>query len=87
MNTQVSIPVTGMTCANCAMNIEKSVKKLSGVSEAGVNFATEAASVVFNANVIGVSDVVGQIKKAGFGVPFANIEFPVTGMTCANCAM
>ncbi len=30
----VTVPVTGMTCANCALNIERNVKKLPGVKEA-----------------------------------------------------
>ena len=34
-----TLPITGMTCANCAANIERGVKKLKGVAEASVNFA------------------------------------------------
>jgi Cu+-exporting ATPase len=33
--------VSGMSCAACAARIEKSLKKLEGVLEATVNFATE----------------------------------------------
>jgi copper chaperone CopZ len=34
-----------MTCANCAMNIERTVKKLTGITDARVNFASEQAAV------------------------------------------
>ena len=40
---KITLPVAGMTCANCAMNIERAVKKLNGVAEAQVNFAAEQA--------------------------------------------
>jgi Cu+-exporting ATPase len=83
----VTIPVTGMTCANCALNIERNVKKLPGIKEMNVNFATEQASVAFDADEIQVSDVVEKIHDAGYGVATATVELPVTGMTCANCAM
>ena len=83
----ITIPVTGMTCANCALNIERGIKKLTGITEANVNFATEQASVSFDSDEIQIQDVVEKIHDAGYGVPKATVEFPITGMTCANCAM
>jgi Cu+-exporting ATPase len=83
----VTIPVTGMTCANCALTIERSVKKLAGVKKADVNFATEHAAISFDPDEIQIQDVVEKIHDAGYGVTTATVEFPVTGMTCANCAM
>jgi len=42
---QITLPITGMHCANCASTIERSLKKLNGVAETNVNYATEKASV------------------------------------------
>jgi len=83
----VTLPVTGMSCANCAVNIERNVKRLEGVRDANVNFATEHASVTFDVSEIGLNDVVGKIQDAGYGVARSTVELPITGMTCANCAM
>ncbi len=83
----ITLPVTGMTCANCALNIERNVKKLPGVKEANVNFASEQAAVSFDPDVIQIQDLVDKIHDAGYGVAKATLEFPVMGMTCANCAM
>jgi Cu+-exporting ATPase len=83
----VNIPVTGMTCANCAFNIERAVKKVPGVKEAHVNFATEKASISFDPDQVQMQNLVEKIKHAGYGVAKTAIEIPVTGMTCANCAM
>ncbi|MCF8110749.1 MAG: heavy metal translocating P-type ATPase [Desulfobacteraceae bacterium] len=80
------LPVTGMTCANCAANIERSVRKLSGIRSAEVNFGAEQLNVDYDPSQLGMSDIVGQIKKAGYGVATKQVELPVTGMTCANCA-
>ena len=41
-----SFRVTGMTCATCAMIVEKALKKVDGVKFAAVNLATETAFVV-----------------------------------------
>jgi Cu+-exporting ATPase len=76
-----------MTCANCAANITRGLNKLSGVSDATVNFAAEQASVTFDPQSASPSDLIKQVEKIGFSVPVAHVDFPVTGMTCANCAM
>jgi len=82
----ITLPITGMTCTNCAMNIERGVKKLEGVKESNVNFASEQATIAFDPKLLGVREVVEKIHGSGFGVPIAKIELPLTGMTCANCA-
>jgi len=87
MEKNITIPVSGMTCANCAMNIERTLKKLPGIREAAVNFASEQAGVTFDDASVSVPDIVGAISKAGFEAQTFATEFPVTGMTCANCAM
>ena len=83
----VTIPVSGMTCTNCAMNIERGVKKLPGIQSANVNFASEQATVSFNPRDVSVENIIESIHGSGFSVPTAKTEFPVRGMTCANCAM
>ena len=83
---KTNLPITGMTCANCAANIERSLKKLPGLSEASVNFASEQASVSFDPKQLKLQEVIDKIQTAGYGVAAARVEMPVTGMTCANCA-
>jgi Cu+-exporting ATPase len=83
----INIPVLGMHCANCALTIERSVKKLPGVKSASVNFATEEASLSFDPDQVQVEKLVEKIQDAGYGVAKATVDIPVTGMTCANCAM
>ena len=82
----VTLPITGMTCVNCASNIERGVNKLEGIKAANINFAAEQAVISFDPKRLHVRDVAEKIHGAGYGVPTAKIELPVTGMTCANCA-
>jgi Cu+-exporting ATPase len=82
----VTLPVSGMTCANCAMNIERTVKKMTGVSDVRVNFAAEKAIISFDPKQLPLKQVIEKIQGIGFSVPTRTVEFPVTGMTCVNCA-
>jgi len=85
-NQTITLPIGGMTCANCAANIERGLKKLDGVKDANVNFATERAAVAFDHKALHAKDIVANIQGSGFTVATGKVEFPVTGMTCANCA-
>ncbi|MCI0712736.1 MAG: heavy metal translocating P-type ATPase [Chloroflexi bacterium] len=82
---QITLPVTGMTCANCANNIERAVNKLDGIETASVNYATEKLDVSFDSNVTSLGAVVEKVRKAGYDVPIVTLDMPITGMTCANC--
>ncbi|MEJ2723611.1 MAG: heavy metal translocating P-type ATPase [Deltaproteobacteria bacterium] len=84
---KISLPVTGMSCANCAMNIERAVKKVPGVKEANVNFASEQAAISYDPDSVQPETIVEKIRDAGYGVARSSIEIPVTGMSCVNCAM
>ncbi len=81
----LDLPISGMTCAACAARIEKQLNKLPGV-EAAVNFASERATVHYQAGNIAAEKMVETIRKAGFEVPPATVELAIGGMTCAACS-
>ena len=82
---EITLPVTGMTCAMCQKNVERSLKRAEGVAEASVNLATEKAHVHYDSDMLKASDLVAQVERAGYGVAAAAIDLPITGMTCAMC--
>ena len=84
--TTIDLPVTGMTCANCANTIERTLKKTPGVSGAAVNFASERAQVEFDPAQVKPAELIERVRKAGYDVTMAHTELPLLGMTCANCA-
>ncbi len=83
---QVTLPITGMHCTNCSETIARDLRKLGGVAVADVNYATEKATVTFNPSVLDESAIIERIKGIGYGVATGEIELPITGMNCVNCA-
>ena len=83
---QLQLPVTGMTCASCARRIERALKNVPGVADAGVNLASEQASVSYDPAQVAPGQLLSAVEDAGYGVVTDQIEFPVTGMTCASCS-
>ncbi len=83
---RITLPITGMTCANCSTTIERNLKKAPGVQDAAVNLATERATVTFDPAATSESGLRELIGDLGYGVAVARIEIPVSGMTCANCS-
>ena len=69
---QLTFPVVGMTCANCVAAVERNTKKVPGVIDAGVNFASEKVTVFYDPAAVNVqalsSAVIERIKKAGYDV-------------------
>jgi Cu+-exporting ATPase len=61
----IQLQIGGMTCASCALRVEKALGKVPGVQSASVNLATEKASVQVDAGVA-VGLLVGAVEKAGY---------------------
>jgi P-type Cu+ transporter len=76
----VTLPVTGMTCANCAAAIERNVRKLPGVSVANVNLALEKLTVSYNPAELDERGIIERVERIGYGIPTGKAELPITGM-------
>jgi Cu+-exporting ATPase len=66
--SEVTFPVTGMTCASCVRRVEKALSKVPGVAEASVNLATEKAKVVYDPAEATTEQMRAAVEKAGYGV-------------------
>lgn len=62
--TRIDLEIGGMTCASCAMRIEKKLNRLDGVS-ATVNYATEKAQVVVDGPV-DTAALIAEVENAGY---------------------
>ena len=78
--------ISGMTCAACANRIEKGLQKVDGVHDATVNFATEKASVSFDAEKVDVTTLQEKIRTLGYDVITQEMNLDISGMTCAACS-
>lgn len=83
-----SLKIEGMTCAACAKTVERVTKKLEGVTESNVNFATEKLNISFDETKLSVGDIQATIEKAGYKALSDSIvkTLKIEGMTCAACA-
>ncbi|MGY8777160.1 MAG: heavy metal translocating P-type ATPase [Longimicrobiales bacterium] len=68
---EVTIPVTGMTCANCVATVERTLRKTAGIDEAVVNYATERATIRFDKDSITIEEMAAAIERVGYGVVLA----------------
>jgi Cu+-exporting ATPase len=64
----ITLPVTGMSCAACARTIEFTLRDVPGVRDAGVNYATGRATVVFDPSVVTPPALVDAVRGVGYDV-------------------
>ncbi|WP_299268262.1 heavy metal translocating P-type ATPase [Halorientalis sp.] len=62
----VTVPITDMSCANCAETNETALEGQPGVIEAEVNYATDEASVTYNPAETDRSALYDAIVEAGY---------------------
>ncbi len=83
------LTVTGMTCASCAVHVEKAVGKLDGVKTASVNLATEKMHLEYEEDRLTLNAVKKAVESAGYGIAdkqtSREVIIPIEGMTCASC--
>jgi P-type Cu+ transporter len=83
-NMIITIPITGMTCANCVATVERSIKKVTGVQQATVNLSSERATVEFDPSIANLTAMTDRVKKAGYGVAEAAAELQIQGLSDDN---
>jgi Cu+-exporting ATPase len=100
---RATLALEGMTCASCAMRIEKGLKKVPGVIDASVNLATECGTVTYDPALTSIEQMVQKVDAVGYKATPLVVPVPkpapkepeqeshmvldLEGMTCASCAM
>ena len=74
---QITLPITGMTCANCVATIERNLKKLDGVKAASVNLASERASVEFDPARVDQGGIIERVRRAGYDVALGEADLAI----------
>ena len=83
---QLTLPITGMTCANCVATVERNLKKLDGVNTANVNLSSERATVEFDAARLGLGDMIARVNRAGYGVATGEADLVIKRLSDDNDA-
>jgi P-type Cu+ transporter len=83
---QLTLPITGMTCANCVATVERNLKRLDGVQSAVVNLSSERATVDFDSAKLGLTDVIARVNRAGYGVATGEADLIIKRLADDNDA-
>jgi len=78
----LSLAISGMTCAACAGRVERALAAVPGVDSARVNIAPERAEVTGSAPA---ASLIAAVQKAGYAVSTPTQSVTIVGMTCASC--
>ena len=68
--TAVQLHVQGMSCAGCAMSVERRLRATTGVKEACVDLATATVDLRFDEEVVNQDDLEKVITALGFQVDY-----------------
>jgi Cu+-exporting ATPase len=83
---QLTLPITGMTCANCVATVERGLKKQEGVQAAVVNLSSERATVTFDPAEVGLPDLITRVTRAGYGVATGEADLVIKRLADDNDA-
>lgn len=86
MSKSFTLPITGMTCANCVATVERNLKKLDGVEAASVNLSSERAAVEFDSAKLGLPEIIARVERAGYGIATGEAELVIKRLADDNDA-
>lgn len=83
----LKIPVEGMHCSACALNVEQSLKNIPDLKNIRVNINTNEAYFELEDNQVTADDIIEAVKGSGYDVPLKEFKFKIGGMHCASCQL
>jgi len=64
---KAELTITGMSCAACVDRVEGSLARAPGVRSAGVNLATDRATVEYDPAATDIDALIKAVESAGYG--------------------
>jgi Cu+-exporting ATPase len=80
----LSLPILGMTCANCVATVERNLKKVEGVDSANVNLSSERAAVSYDPKKANLSDFIDQVQRAGYEIAMGEASLGIKSLSDAS---
>src|SRR6266545_731274 len=78
--TRIVLPIEGMTCASCAATVQEALAGATGVTSAGVNFATNKAAIEYDAAQTNVGQLIRTVREAGYNCGKASVTFGIVDL-------
>jgi len=79
----LTLPILGMTCANCVATVERNLKKLDGVETANVNLSSERAAVSYDPQKASLGDFIDRIERAGYEIAMGEASLTIKNLSDA----
>ena len=89
----LSLPITGMTCANCVGTVERNIKKVKGVEEVSVNLSSKrdkydipakVATIEYDPSLASLDDFLSRIDRSGYGIAVGEADLIIKRLTDDN---
>jgi copper chaperone CopZ len=64
------VPIVQMDCSTCVPILEREVLKLKGVREAQANYLTKMVKVVYDSDLVRLSDIESAIERVGYQIAY-----------------
>jgi P-type Cu+ transporter len=91
---KVTLLIDDMSCASCALGLEKGLQETEGIKNAAVNFAAAKAYIEYDPDILNIDQILNRVSDAGYkGFPeqgqsaLVDEIIVIEGMHCASCAM
>lgn len=84
---KLDIPIEGMHCASCVLNLNRSFEKIEGISSVEADLNTNILHLTVNQKKLSFKEIEDTVKSLGFSVLKDEITLKIKGMHCASCVM
>lgn len=83
----LSIPLEGVHSEHCALIVDDALDKTKGVLNHNVELNNHQAKIEVDTKQFNLKQLTENIRDLGYDVTTLKKTFPITGMTCASCAV
>lgn len=83
----LTLPILGMTCANCVATVERNLKKVEGVESANVNLSSERAAVSYDPQKANLGDFIARVERAGYQIAMGEASLGIKNLADSSDAL
>ena len=83
----LTLPILGMTCANCVATVERNLKKVDGVASANVNLSSERAALSYDPRKANLGDFIARVERAGYQIAMGEASLGIKNLADSSDAL
>ena len=83
----MDIPIEGMHCASCVLNLNRAFEKIEGVESVDADLTNNKLHIDVNSKKVPFTEINKTVESLGFQIRTDEITLRIEGMHCASCVM